>query len=194
MRTIIFDTESNGYKDEQICQLSYIVRDGDAHRSENFYFSVSSMNPHAFAVHGLSKYHLEELSSGRRFFDDYARIFEDFNSADLLIGHNVSADIKRLQIEFSRCRINFKPKKQLCTMKYFGNALKLSGKNGRRKQPSLKELCEYYCITPEGIRQACETFFYICEAGEHDARYDTVATYLSVLAALDAGDIRGVIS
>lgn len=193
MKTIIFDTESNGYKDEQICQLAYIIRDNGEHVSKNYYFAVSSMNPHAFEVHGLSKYKLEELSSGRRFFDDYAQIFEDFKTADLLIGHNVASDVKRLQIEFSRCRIDFKPKKQMCTMKFFGNALKLSGKDGRKKQPSLTELCNHYRIAPEAIKNSCAVFFHKKDINEHDARYDTVATYMAILAALHTGDIRGVI-
>lgn len=193
MKTIFFDTESNGYKDEQICQLSYVIREDGKHICKNYYFSVSSMNPHAFDVHGLSKFKLDELSSGRRFSDVYEEIFNDIKSADLFVGHNVASDIKRLQIEFSRCRIDFRPKKQLCTMKYFGNALKLSGKDGRKKQPSLVELCDYYRIVPEAIKHFCEVFFGEKSLNEHDARYDTIATYLAVLAALQAGDIRGVI-
>ena len=193
MRTIIFDTESNGYKDEQICQLSYIIRDNGEHVSKNFFFAVSSMSPHAFEVHKLSKHKLDELSSGRRFFDSYKEIFEDFKKADLLVGHNVAGDIKRLQMEFSRCGISYRPNKGLCTMKYFGNALKLSGKEGRKKQPKLSELCEYYRIVPEMIRNSCGVFFHDRDVNEHDARYDTVATYLAILAALRSGDIRGVI-
>lgn len=193
MKTIFFDTESNGYKDEQICQLSYIIRENGRHSCKNYYFSVSSMNPHAFEVHGLSKFKLDTLSSGRRFSDAYEAILEDFQSADLLVGHNISSDIKRLQIEFSRCGIDFKPKKQLCTMKYFGNALKLSGKQGRKKWPSLAELCNYYRVVPEAIRHSCAVFFHEQDLDEHDARYDTIATYLAVLVALNSGDIRGVI-
>lgn len=193
MKTIFFDTESNGYKDEQICQLSYVIREDGKHICKNYYFSVSSMNPYAFDVHGLSKFKLEELSAGMRFFDAYESIFKDIESTDLFVGHNIASDIKCLQVEFSRCGIDFKPKKQLCTMKYFGNALKLSGKGGRKKQPSLAELCDYYRIAPESIRYSCKVFFGEQHLDKHDARYDSVATYLVVLAALQAGDIRGVI-
>ena len=193
MKTIFFDTESNGYKDEQICQLAYVIREDGKHICRNHYFSVSSMNPHAFEIHGLSKFKLDELSSGKRFFDNYEAFFDDFKSADLLVGHNVASDIKRLQIEFSRHGIDFRPNKQLCTMKYFGNALKLSCKNGRKKQPSLVELCSYYRIVPDAIRHSCAVFFGEKNLNEHDARYDTIATYLCVLAATQSGDIKGVI-
>ena len=193
MKTIIFDTEGNGYKDEQICQLSYIIREDGKHTSKNFFFSVSSMNPYAREVHGLSKCKLEELSSGKRFSDSYVEIFEDFNKADLLIGHNVSSDISRLQIEFSRCGVSFRPKKKLCTMKYFNNALKLSNKTGGKKYPKLSELCYYCHIDSRAIKYTCGVFFGENDVSEHDARYDTVATYLAVLSAMQLGDIRGVI-
>ena len=193
MKTIIFDTEGNGYKDEQICQLAYIIRDKGEHTSKNFYFAVSSMNPHAFDVHGLSKFKLEELSSGRHFIDNYAEILEDFSDADLLIGHNISSDISRLQIEFSRCGVNFKPNKKLCTMKFFNNAMKLSNKIGGKKYPKLSELCDYYHIDPRSVRYTCGVFFGDNNVSEHDARYDTTATYLAVLSAMQVGDIRGVI-
>lgn len=193
MKTIIFDTEANGYKDEQICQLSYIIRENGEHTSKNFYFTVSSMNPHAFDVHGLSKFKLEELSSGKRFFDSYVEIFEDFNKADLLIGHNVASDVSRLRLEFSRCGINYRPNKQLCTMKFFNNAMKLSNKIGGKKYPKLSELCEYYHIKPKAIKYTCGVFFGDNNVDEHDARYDTTATYLAVISAMQVGDIRGVI-
>lgn len=193
MKTLFFDTEGNGCKEEQVCQISYIIREGDQHISKNFYFHVDFMNKHAYRVHHLSKSKLDELSNGSRFSDSYAEIFEDFSSADLIVGHNVSSDLKRLQTEFSRNGARFKPKGTLCTMKFFNNALKLSSKDGRKKYPNLSELCNYYKVDPLSIRTECSSFFDSDELDAHDARYDTVATYLCVLAAMRSGDIRGVI-
>lgn len=193
MRTIIFDTEANGYKDEQICQLSYIMRENGEHVSKNYYFAVSSMNPYAQKVHGLSKAKLDELSSGKRFHHSYVEIFEDFRKADLLIGHNVASDISRLRLEFFRCDAILRPPKTLCTMKFFNNALKLSNKDGQKKYPKLSELCEYYHIDPRAVKYTCGVFFGDNNVDEHDARYDTTATYLAVISAMQVGDLRGVI-
>ena len=180
-------------KEEELCQIAYIIRDGVRHTTKNFYFHVDHMNKYAFRVHHLSKSKLDELSGGSRFSGSYLEIFKDFSSADLIVGHNVSSDLKRLQTEFSRNGNRFKPKATLCTMKYFSNALKLSSKDGRKKYPNLAELCNYYKVDIESIRDGCSSFFDSCELDAHDARYDTVATYLCVLAALRCGDIRGVI-
>ena len=193
MRTIIFDTEANGYKDEQICQLSYIMRENGEHTSKNFYFSVSSMNPYAQKVHGLSKAKLDELSSGKRFYHSYVEIFDDFSKADLLIGHNVASDISRLRLELFRCDAILRPPKTLCTMKFFNNALKLSNKDGKKKYPKLSEVCDYYHIDPRAVRYTCGVFFGDNNVDEHDARYDTTATYLAVISAMQVGDLRGVI-
>lgn len=193
MRTLFFDTEGNGYKDEELCQIAYIILEDSRHISKNFYFHVEHMNKYAFRVHHLSKLKLDELSSGKRFSDSYLEIFEDFSSVDLIVGHNVSSDIKRLQTEFLRNGNRFKPNATLCTMKFFSNALKLSSKDGKKKYPSLSELCSHYKVDQKDVQLACASFFNDSAIEAHDARYDTLATYLCVLAALRSGDIRGVI-
>ena len=193
MRTIIFDTEGNGNRDEEMCQLAYIIRENGEHTCKNFYFPVNSMNPHAFAVHGLSRYMLDKLSEGFAFSERCDEIYGDFLRANLLIGHNLSSDIDRLNREFARNGREFNPRKKLCTMQYFNNALHLSGKNGQRKYPRLSELCEYYRIVPEMIQNTCGVLFRTDGVAAHDARYDATATYMCVLAALRSGDLKGVI-
>ena len=193
MRTIIFDTEGNGNRDDEMCQLAYIIREDGDHTCKNFYFPVTCMNPHAFGVHGLSRYMLEKRSKGLTFSDRCEEIFSDFSCADLLIGHNISSDIDRLNREFAHCGRSLEFKKKLCTMQYFNNALHLSGKKGQRKYPRLSELCDYYRIVPEMIRNTCSVLFCTDGTAAHDARYDATATYLCVLAALRIGDLKGVI-
>lgn len=192
MKVIVFDTEGNGNKDEQICQLSYIICEDGHLRGENFYFRVTSMNMYAQKVHGLSKFALEERSNGHGFADDAEKIHEDFSSADLVVGHHVTSDLARMQKEFARCARSFKPKRTFCTMRYFNNALHLAGKDGRKKFPRLEELSKYYQVEPDYVRSVCGTVFGCEDVSEHDARYDTVATYLVVMAATRSGDVRGV--
>lgn len=193
MRTIIFDTEGNGNRDEEMCQLAYIIRENGDHICKNFYFPVLHMNPHAFNVHGLSRYMLDKLSEGHTFSDRCDEIYADFSRSNLLIGHNLASDIDLLNCEFARCGLEIKFEKRLCTMQYFNNALHLSGKNGQRKHPRLSELCDYYRIAPDMIQNTCGVLFHTAAVSAHDARYDATATYMCVLAALRRGDLKGVI-
>lgn len=192
MRTIVFDTEGNGERDDHICQLSYLIRDGDNYDAKNFYFTVDVMNPYAQKVHGLSRMRLHELSGGRRFKDDADEIFSDFNAADIIVGHNIRSDVDRLNLEFERLGLKYTPKHCLCTMKHFNNAMQMQSRDGHRKYPKLSELCAYYNVADDVILQMCRILFNADGAACHDARYDASATYLCLLAAKRSGDIRMV--
>ena len=192
MKVIVFDTEGNGYKDEQICQLSYLIIESGEITGKNFYFCVDSMNSHAQDVHGLSKYALHEMSSGHRFKDDCEEILRDFESADLVVGHHVTSDISRMKKELARLEKSLKLKKTFCTMRYFNNALHLTSRTGQRKFPRLDELCKYYSVSPDYVRLSCGCVYATEDVSEHDARYDAMATYLVMAAASRSGDVRGV--
>lgn len=193
MKTIIFDTEGNGYRDEQICQLSYLIKDGGRIDARNYFFKVDAMNEYAQKVHGFSKAALEKLSCGQTFFERSDEIFADFASADMLVGHNIKSDVQRMKAEFGKCGMTFVPKKRFCTMVHFNNALNLTGKKGQRKYPKLSELCRYYNVRDEQVERMVVTLFKTRHTQQHDARFDTVATYLCVLQATKAGDVKGVI-
>lgn len=192
MRTIIFDTEGTGDKADQLCQIAYILRDGDSHDAKNFYFTVDSMNPYALKVHGLSRFKLEELSGGKRFKDFAEELYADFSQADLLVGHNIKSDIKRLDGEFERLGMLWTRKATLCTMQHFNNAMQLNGVLGQRKYPKLSELCDYYNVADEVVLNMCHILFNAEGISSHDARFDASATYLCLLAAKRVGDIRMV--
>lgn len=193
MRTIIFDTEGNGCANEQICQLSYIIAtDECSYISKNFYFSVDGMNPHAQDVHGLSKAGLVELSSGMRFCDRASEVYVDFSGAELLVGHNVSSDVKRINLELQRHKLAPVKTRTLCTMRHFNKAVMAKDKNGNPKQPSLLDLCSHYGVKYRDIQKSVENYFGVNDVLQHDARFDTVATFLCLKKALKAGDIQGV--
>lgn len=193
MKTIIFDTEGNGYRDEQLCQLSYIIKDGARLECKNYFFKVNAMNEYAQKVHGLSKLALERMSCGRVFADLSEEIYRDFCEADMIVGHNIKSDIQRLRAEFCRCGLTYAPRKKFCTMTYFNNALHLIGSTGQRKYPKLSELCHYYGIGEEKINDLVRKLFKTKNTKQHDARYDAAATYLCLLKATKAGDVKGVI-
>ena len=192
MKTIIFDTEGTGDKTDQLCQIAYIIRDGDNHDAKNFFFTVDSMNPYALKVHGLSRLKLEQLSGGERFKDRCEELCADFSAADIIVGHNVKSDIKRLDGEFWRLGTHWSPKAVLCTMQYFNNALQLNGVLGQKKYPRLSELCGYYNVADDVVLNMCHILFNAAGISNHDARFDASATYLCLLAAKRVGDIRMV--
>ena len=70
--------------------------------------------------------------------------------------------------------------------------LKRKINTGRPKPPKLEELVAFYQLTPEYVAEKAEEWF---GGGgtAHDARYDTAATYLCVVAGTQKGDLRGVL-
>lgn len=192
MKTLFLDTEGNAGKPEQMCQLAYIaVEDGIA-TGRNFYFAVDCMNEHAFAIHGLSKFRLYELSGGKNFKQRFSEFSEDLLTTDRFVGHNIKADIRCLNIEFRRCELAFPHVSTFCTMKHFDNALHLRARTGQRKPPRLQELCKYFGLKDSVIQEECAKIFGLNDYRSHDARFDATATYLCVREAQRRGDVRGV--
>lgn len=193
MRTIIFDTEATDLVPGQLCQLSALVVTDGRVAGHNLYFSVDQMGEGAYEVHGLSMEDLAELSGGHYFEDRAEELLSLFNSADLLVGHNVAADERYLRVEMERCSLKLKKLNTFCTMNYATGLMNLTRKvvTGRPKPPRLEELCAYYEITPEDITAGCAQWF----GGGlklHDARYDTAATWLCLKAAVARGDLRNM--
>ena len=193
MRTIIFDTEATDLVPGQLCQLAaIIVTDGKA-EGLNLYFSVDQMEQGAQDVHGLSMEMLEELSDGAYFEDHAQQLFQLFQGADLIVGHNVQADENYLRVEMERCGLKLKRMNAFCTMNFATGIMNMQRKvvTGRPKPPKLEELCQFYGVDEDQITQACDKLF---QGGSqlHDARYDTAATYLCLLRAIEQGDLRGM--
>ncbi len=194
MKIIVFDTEATDLTPGQICQLSYLMAEDGRITGKNLFFAVDEMSEGAYEVHGMSMEDLENLSGGERFEDRAAEVFADFSSANLLIGHNVSADDRYLRVEFDRLGMKLGRIKTFCTMNYFTSVMNMKRRVniGRPKPPKLEELAEYYGLDPELIAAKSEEWFGGGGAA-HDARYDTAMTYLCVVAATQKGDLRGVL-
>ena len=89
---LYFDTETTGLYPGQICQLSYVMQDKENLLAKNFFFSVDCVEREAFNVHGFSVEKLSQLSNGKRFNHHFNQINKDFETADLVVSHNISFD------------------------------------------------------------------------------------------------------
>lgn len=192
MKLVFFDTETTGIKPGSICQLSYIIVDTsvkpNSTMGKNFFFTVDEMEPSAEEVHGFSLEKLYEISNGLYFEDQVEEFLEDFFTADVVIGHNVSFDIKFLKHELEGIGEEFIPKNQFCTMSYYKNICKFLNGRGEYKNPRLEEVIKFLAIDKNVIDAASKKFF--SGSGDyHDARFDTTATYLIVTEGIKKGYI-----
>ncbi len=187
-KMLFFDTETTGLHPGNICQLSYIIIDKDDIKSNNYFFKVDYVEHGAEQVHGLSVEKLLKLSNDKSFKDYFFSLKDDFDSADLLIGHNISFDLKFIMSEYKRSGYNFIYNDSLCTMKYFTNTCKIQNSRGYGyKWPKLEELTNFLNINNKEIVKTTEDIFGSAGIGFHDARFDTVATYLSYMKGLKEG-------
>lgn len=192
MKMIFFDTETTGLKPGNICQLSYILVDTSLKPTKttgkNVFFSVEYVEPSAESVHGFSVEALHELSTGKFFEDRMKEFLSDFQTANILIGHNVNFDIKFLSHELKNCGEILNPKHTFCTMNYYKNICKLKNGYGSPKAPKLQEAIEFLDIKESYIDDLSRKYF--SETGNfHDARFDTTATYLLVIEGIRKGYI-----
>lgn len=185
---IFLDTETTGLYPGNICQLSYIIKDGNEVSAKNFFFTVGYVEAGAYAVHGFSTGDLFCLSEGKRFADYISEIENDFKKADFLVSHNTSFDFMFLREEFIRSGKILPVNGEFCSMKNSVGLCKLPRRNGAGyKYPKLSELCEFYDITDNEISKKCAKIFNE-KVGFHDARFDTTALFLAVDKGIERGE------
>lgn len=190
MKLLFFDTETTSIKPGSICQLSYITVDAGVKpqitTGKNFFFTVDEMDPSAEEIHGFSLEKLYELSNGQYFEDLVPDFFDDFVNADFVIGHNVNFDVRFLKHELLSLGEDFNPKNVFCTMAYYRDICKIKKANGEIKNPKLSEVIDWLNISTEKIAETSEKLFE-GSGNYHDARFDTAATYLTVIEGLKKG-------
>ncbi|SHI92563.1 DNA polymerase-3 subunit epsilon [Clostridium cavendishii DSM 21758] len=187
MKLLFFDTETTGIRPGSICQLSYILVDSSTKPQttigKNFFFTVDFVEAEAEKVHGFSVERLYDLSNGMYFEDTLDEFYNDFIDADFVIGHNVQFDIKFLKHELAGMGDDYNPKNTFCTMNYYKNICKLLKANGEYKNPKLEELVKFLNISKEKIEETSNNLFE-GSGNYHDARFDTAATYLTVIEGI----------
>jgi DNA polymerase III subunit epsilon len=190
MKLLFFDTETTSIKPGSICQLSYITVDASVKpqvtTGKNFFFTVDEMDPSAQEIHGFSLEKLYDLSNGQYFEDLVPDFFDDFVNSDFVIGHNVNFDVRFLKHELISLGEDFNPKNVFCTMAYYRDICKIKKANGEIKNPKLSEVIDWLNISTEKIAETSEKLFE-GSGNYHDARFDTAATYLTVIEGLKKG-------
>ena len=196
MKLLFFDTETTSIKPGNICQLSYIVVDASTKpqktTGKNFFFTVDSMDEGAQAIHGFSLEKLYELSDGNEFIEFVHEFMPDFFDADFIIGHNVQFDIKflkhELQLLWEAVLIDttWEPKNTFFTMSYYKSICNIINPSGSVKNPKLSEVIDFLEITEEQITNKANELFE-GSGNYHDARFDTAATYLTVIQGMKKG-------
>ena len=190
MKLLFFDTETTSIKPGSICQLSYITVDASVKpqvtTGKNFFFTVDEMDPSAQEIHGFSLEKLYDLSNGQYFEDLVPDFFDDFVNSDFVIGHNVNFDVRFLKHELISLGEDFNPKNVFCTMAYYRDICKIKKANGEIKNPKLSEVIDWLNISTAKISETSEKLFE-GSGNYHDARFDTAATYLTVIEGLKKG-------
>ena len=169
MHVLIFDTETTGLpqpdasifqhnKWPHIIQLSYISYNTENNTFEyyNHYIKIDdsiTITPESYNIHKITKEFLNE--NGISIIDALNRFNVCLNSADIIVGHNISFDKRIVLVECYRNKIqqkftykndnNIKIKRtEFCTMKngkIFCNIVRINKLQRQYlKTPSLKEL------------------------------------------------------
>lgn len=192
MKMIFFDTETTGLRPGNICQLSYILVDTSTKPTKtigkNIFFAVDYVEPSAEKIHGFSVEALHKLSCGKNFKDQLDKFLYDFQSSDILIGHNVNFDIKFLSSELETCNEVLGSKHIFCTMNYYKNICNLKNKYNECKPPKLEEVIRFLHIQNSDINFFSKKYFK-GTGNFHDARFDTTAAYLVVTEGIKRGFI-----
>ena len=194
MRVLYFDTETTGLRPEgswhdgilspgQICQLAYLVWEDGVVRPFDHYFEVGYIEPSATAVTGLTVEIVRDLAQGKVFCDYAESIAADFAAADVVVAHNLYFDESFMRAEMARLGMRFfLGDKGFCSMRSMTEVLRLPGRHGPYKWPSLAELAAYYGVTDQDVADNMHELFGT-EKAAHDARHDTVKMYLALSRA-----------
>lgn len=188
MRTLVFDTETTGLAKTQIIspstihlwphvvQFSYIVFDTESNEIVKIKDSIIKV-PDGFTIteenakiHGITTE--ISLAKGIDLLPVLEEFFADFDSADHIVGHNVSFDINMIKAELQRLIMNSSDKKLqeylttintstkfYCTMQETIElcAIELKDKYGRpyKKFPKLVELYQkMFGVTPKNLHNS----------------------------------------
>ena len=188
MRTLVFDSETTGLSKTQIIspstihlwphvvQFSYIVFDMEANEIVKIKDSIIKV-PDGFTIteenakiHGITTE--ISLAKGVDLLPVLEEFFADFDTADHIVGHNVSFDINMIKAELQRLIMNSSDKKLqdylttintstkfYCTMQETIDlcAIEMKDKYGRpyKKFPKLLELYQkMFSITPKNLHNS----------------------------------------
>lgn len=173
---IVLDIETNY---DAIVQISYYVCNdkydiikrynfflNDGRHIRDFYKKISTDFIKKHGIHPIPV--LRKLS-------------QDFSKCKLIVGHNIDGfDIKKIKTAFEKFNIEYKmPEKTYCTMANSKDCVNALNKNGKIKNPKLKELSDYLTVEYD-------------DNAAHDGLYDVDVTYKCYLKLLEINKMSKV--
>ena len=186
--------ETTSLKPGQICQIAYLSVENGCVQGKSMFFTVDQMDERSRGVHGFSMEMLKTLSGGKTFSDCAGEIFDEFSSAEIIVGHNGAFDMRFLKAEFERVNLVLLNPKTFCTMIHFTGNMKMRRKFRayQPKPPKLIELKEYFSIEDDFIRAKADEWFG-GSGNQHDARFDAAMTYLCLVKGAELGMVEGLL-
>lgn len=167
-RQIIFlDTETTGFgSDARIVQMAWLVfnMDGKELKSENHVIRPVGFEipEKATEIHGITTQ--EAISGGEDLEEVMLKFHNDLAQSSLLVGHNISYDVRMVSYEFARIGVifGFEMMEKVCTMNKSTEYCAIPSERRYFKKPTLQEL--YSKLFGDKFE------------GEHDASADIRAT------------------
>jgi DNA polymerase-3 subunit epsilon len=141
---IVLDFETNTQNPYDVIEVGAIRVDKNLNVLEIFhryYISRYRPNQHSIAVHHLTpeKLKLLQKKEHEKFFNNDKDFISFCKGTTSLVAHNITFELR-----FIGELVKFE--NHICTMKINRGIIPVYDKNGKLKNPKLKETCEYYKI------------------------------------------------
>lgn len=165
-------TNLEKYDNARIIQLTFMKTDSildEIKLNDYIIYSNNEFKVSNTEFHGITN----EISKSKG--TDYQIIYDIFYKelceCTHIIAHNINFDINVIKSELYRRKlfhiiIELDKKKLICSMKYFKYIIKAKNKNGKIKNPSLKEL--YYYAFNKELENA------------HNSKYDVINLHKAI--------------
>jgi len=142
---MFLDTETTGFgSDARVVQIAWLMADPDGHelKSDNYVIKPVGFEipEEATKIHGITTQ--EAMDGGEDLEPVMLKFLNDLARCNLLIGHNISFDIRMVTYEFARIGAiyNFEMIQKVCTMNKSTDYCALPSERKYYKKPKLQEL------------------------------------------------------
>lgn len=161
--TIVLDVETNCEKG-QIIQLSYMIFDEKYHliKTVNKYVKDRLVSVKSLEVNKINNLTLR--LKGESFDKIMKELILDLSECKVIVGHNITSDIRIINKNYSHHCDLFENKEIYCTMRNGKSLCELKGKDGRAKYPKLEELYfQLFNKKPKNCHDALKDVEYTAE-------------------------------
>lgn len=139
------DTETTGFRSsDRVVQIAWLITDPNGHefKTENHVIKPVGFEipEQATKIHGISTQ--EAMDGGEDLESTMLTFLNDLECCELLVGHNISYDIRMVTYEFARIGAiyNFEMIQKVCTMHKSTDYCAIPSERKYYKKPKLQEL------------------------------------------------------